>query len=127
MIGLKPTGMEFLCGAVHDIGKLVLAELYPAKTVAVWMRAYEQNRPLVEIEHEYFGVDHAQIGQEWLHRHKFQPVVRYVTAFHEDPSACLAALAKSKKINLLSLVSGSSSDDETNQLVHLIACANILA
>ncbi len=127
MIGLKPTGMEFLCGAVHDIGKLVLAELYPAKTVAVWMRAFEQNRPLVEIEHEYFGVDHAQIGQEWLHRHKFQPIVRYVTAFHEDPSACLAALAKSKKINLLSLVSGSSGDDETNQLVHLIACANVLA
>jgi hypothetical protein len=126
MIGLPPTGMEFLCGAVHDIGKLVLAELYPAKTIAVWMRAYEQNRPLVELEQEYFGVDHAQIGQEWVHRHKFQPVVRYVTAFHEDPGSCLTELGKSKKLNLLSIVSGPR-DNEVNQLVHLIACANVLA
>jgi serine/threonine protein kinase len=126
MLGLPATGMEFLCGAVHDIGKLVLAELYPTKTIAVWMRAYEQNLPLTEVEQEYFGVDHAQIGQEWLHRHKFQPIVRYVTAFHEDPSGCLPALAKSKKINLMSIV-GGSQDDEINQLTHLIACSNVLA
>ena len=126
MLGLPATGMEFLCGAVHDIGKLVLAELYPTKTLAVWFRAYEQNLPLTEVEHEYFGVDHAQIGQEWLHRHKFQPMVRYVAAFHEDPSACLAALARSKKINLMSMIS-SSQDEQINQLTHLIACANVLA
>jgi serine/threonine protein kinase len=125
MLGLPSTGMEFLCGAVHDIGKLVLAELYPTKTLAVWFRAYEQNLPLTEVEHEYFGVDHAQIGQEWLHRHKFQPIVRYVTAFHEDPSACMTALSKSKK-NLMSMIT-SSQDDEINQLTHLIACANVLA
>jgi serine/threonine protein kinase len=125
MLGLPSTGMEFLCGAVHDIGKLVLAELYPVKTIAVWFRAYEQNLPLTEVEHEYFGVDHAQIGQEWLHRHKFQPIVRYVTAFHEDPSSCLTGMAKSKK-NLMSMIS-SSQDDEINQLSHLIACANVLA
>ena len=31
MLGLPATGMEYLCGLVHDIGKLVLAELYPAR------------------------------------------------------------------------------------------------
>jgi serine/threonine protein kinase len=51
MLGLPATGMEFLCGAVHDIGKLVLAELYPAKTIGVWMHAYEQNLPLTQVEH----------------------------------------------------------------------------
>jgi serine/threonine protein kinase len=125
MLGLPATGMEFLCGAVHDIGKLVLAELYPTKTVAVWMRAYEQNLPLTDVENEFFGVDHAQIGQEWLHRHKFQPIVRYVTAFHEDPASCLQGIAKSKKLNLMSIVAGSN-DDEVNLLTHIIACANVL-
>ena len=125
MLGLPSTGVEFLCGAVHDIGKLVLAELYPTKTIAVWMRAYEQNLPLTEVEHEFFGVDHAQIGQEWLHRHKFHNTVRYVCAFHEDPESCLPALARSKKLNLMSIV-GHSNDDEVNQLVHLVACANAL-
>jgi len=60
-------------------------ELYPAKTIGVWMHAYEQNLLLAQVEQQYFGVDHAQIGQEWLNRHKFQRTVRYVTAYHEDP------------------------------------------
>ncbi len=55
MLGLPATGMEYLCGAVHDIGKLVLFELYPAKTIGIWMHAYEQNLPLSQVEMQYFG------------------------------------------------------------------------
>ena len=127
MLGLPATGMEYLCGAVHDIGKLVLAELYPAKTIGVWMHAYEQNLPLTHVEQQFFGVDHTQIGQEWLNRHKFQRTVRYVTAFHEDPENCSEALAKSGKMNLLSSMISGNKDDEINLLAHLIFCANTLA
>ena len=126
MLGLPSTGMEFVCGVTHDIGKFVLAELYPAKTIGVWMHAYEQNLPLIEVEQQYFGVDHAQIGQEWLNRHKFQRTVRYVTAYHEDPENCAEALTRSSKINLISNII-SNKDDEINLLTHLIACANTLA
>jgi serine/threonine protein kinase len=127
MLGLPSTGMEYLCGVSHDIGKLVLAELYPAKTIGVWMHAYEQNLPLLQVEQQYFGVDHAQIGQEWLNRHKFQRTVRYVTAYHEDPENCYEALAKSSKLNLISSMISSSKDDEINLLTHLVYCANTLA
>ena len=123
MLGIPATGMEYLCGVVHDIGKLVLAELYPAKTIGVWLHAYEQNLPLTEVEQQFFGVDHAQLGQEWLHRHKFQPIVRYVTAFHEAPENCRNALSKSK--NLISMI--SSRDDEISRLTYAVACANVLA
>ncbi len=126
MLGLPSTGMEFLCGAVHDIGKLVLFELYPAKTIGVWMHAFEQNLPLSEAEQQFFGVDHAQIGQEWLDRQKFQRPVRYVTAFHEDPESCSEALTKSSKLKLLGSII-SNKDDEINLLTHLISCANTLA
>jgi serine/threonine protein kinase len=127
MLGLPATGMEFLCGAVHDIGKLVLFELYPAKTIGVWMKAYEQNLPLSEVEQEFFGVDHAQLGQEWLNRNKFQRSVRYVTAYHEHPDLCFEALASSSKLNLLSSMISSGKDNEINRLVHLINCADTLA
>jgi serine/threonine protein kinase len=127
MLGLPATGMEFICGAVHDIGKLVLFELYPAKTIGVWMKAYEQNLPLIHVEQQYFGVDHAQIGQEWLNRNKFQRTVRYVTAYHEQPENCVDALSKSSKLNLISAMISSNKDDEINLLTHLIFCANILA
>ncbi len=127
MLGLPSSGMEYLCGTVHDIGKLVLAELFPAKTIGVWMHAYEQNLPLTQVEQQYFGVDHCKIGQEWLNRHKFQKTVRYLTAFHEQPENCYQALAESNKLNLLKSMISSNKDDEINLLTHLIYCANTLA
>lgn len=127
MLGLPASGMEYLCGTVHDIGKLVLAELYPAKTIGVWMHAYEQNLPLTVVEQQFFGVDHAQLGQEWLNRHKFQRMVRYVVAYHEQPQDCAQALTQSSKMNLLTSMIAPSKDDEINLLVHLINCADTLA
>jgi hypothetical protein len=127
MLGLPATGMEFLCGVVHDIGKLVLAELYPAKTIGVWMHAYEQNLPLTHVEQQYFGVDHAQLGQEWLNRHRFQRTVRYVTAYHDAPENCSEALARSGKMAFVTAMIAPNLDDEINLLTHLIYCANTLA
>jgi len=127
MLGLPVTGMEYLCGAVHDIGKLVLAELYPAKTIGVWMHAYEQNLPLTQVEQQYFGVDHAQLGQEWLHRNKFHRTVRYLVAYHEQPENCYQALMESSKMNLLTSMISKNRDDEINVLAHLIYCADTLA
>jgi hypothetical protein len=127
MLGLPATGMEFLCGAVHDIGKLVLFELYPAKTIGVWMHAYEQNLPLTEVEQQFFGVDHAQIGQEWLNRHRFGRTARYVTLYHDQPENCYEALAKSGKMAFVTAMIASNKDEEINLLTHLIYCANTLA
>jgi serine/threonine protein kinase len=127
MLGLPASGMEYLGGLVHDIGKLLLAELYPAKTIAVWMHAYEQNLPISDVEHQYFGVDHAQLGQEWLHRNKFNRTLRYVVAFHEHPDSCFEALKNSTSKNLLSSMISSTKDEEIDLLTHLIACANTLA
>ena len=127
MLGLPSTGMEYVCGAVHDIGKLVLAELYPAKTIGVWMHAYEQNLPLSQVEEQFFGVNHSQLGQEWLSRHKFHRTVRYLAAYHEHPEDCSQALMKSSKLNLLKSMISSTNDDEINLLTHLIYCANTLA
>jgi len=127
MLGLPASGMEYLCGTVHDIGKLVMAELYPAKTIGVWLHAYEQNLPLTQVEQQYFGLDHAELGQEWLERHKFQRPVRYVVAFHEQPENCYSALSQSSKLNLLASMISPTRDDEVNLLAHVVSCANTLA
>jgi serine/threonine protein kinase len=127
MLGLPATGMEYLCGVTHDIGKLLLAELYPAKTIGVWLHAYEQNLPLAQVEQQYFGVDHAQLGQEWLNRHKFHRAIRYVAAYHDQPENCHQALSESNKMNLLASMISSNRDDEINLLAHVVCCANVLA
>ena len=127
MLGLPSSGMEYLGGVVHDIGKLVLAELYPAKTIAVWMHAYEQNLPLAHVEQQYFGVDHAQLGQEWLHRHKFNRSIRYLVAFHDNPENCAQLLLESSRKSLITSIIPSSRDSEIDLLTHIVACANTLA
>jgi hypothetical protein len=128
MLGLPATGMEYIAGLTHDIGKLVLAELFPAKTIGVWLYAFEQNMPLAEAEHRYFGIDHAQIGQEWMHRHKFHRSLRYPVAFHDQPESCYQVLVESSRKNLISsMISSSSKDEEIDLLTHLVACANVLA
>ena len=127
MLGLSANGMEYLGGLVHDIGKLVMAELYPAKTIAVWLYAYEQNLPLTQVERQYFGLDHAQLGQEWLHRNKFNRSLRYLVAYHEHPENCYQTLMESSRKNLLSSMISSSKDEEIDLLTHLVACANTLA
>ena len=91
------------------------------------MKAFEQNLPLSQVENEYFGVDHAQIGQEWLNRQKFHRTVRYVTAYHEDPDNCFEALAQSGKMAFVTAMITSSKDEEITLLTHLISCANVLA
>jgi hypothetical protein len=126
MLGLPSTGLEYLGGLVHDIGKLVLAELYPAKTIAIWMHAFEQNLSLRDVEQQYFGVDHAQIGQEWLQRHKFSRSLRYTVAFHENPENCYQLLMESSRKNLLASMISSSKDEEIDLMTHLLACANTL-
>ncbi len=127
MLGLPSSGLEFLCGTVHDIGKLVLAELYPAKTMGVWMHAYEQNLPLSHVEHQFFGVDHGRLGQEWLNRNKFQRNIRFVTDYHEQPENCHLALRESTRLRLLQSMIASNREDEIKVLSHVIFCANILA
>jgi hypothetical protein len=91
------------------------------------MHAYEQNLPLSQVEMQYFGVDHAKLGQEWLNRHKFQKTVRYAVAFHEQPENCSQALMESSRLNMLKSMISSNKDDEINMLTHLINCADTLA
>jgi hypothetical protein len=122
MLGLPATGQEFFAGVVHDIGKLVLLELYPAKTMAVWMDAIEQNVDLVEVEAHYFCVDHAQIGFEWLRRNKFNKQICYLAAYHADPFNCYSALMASSSLRVFSGV----KEESLTILASVVSSANVI-
>jgi hypothetical protein len=86
MLGIKATGLEFVSGLVHDIGKLVLMEFFPDHTIQAWKEAYNYNQPLEKSEQEWLGTNHHLVGQDWLQKHKFKPGVASSAGFHASSS-----------------------------------------
>lgn len=123
MLGLETNGQEFFGSLIHDIGKLVMIELYPAKTMAVWMHSIEANIDLAEVEAHYMGIDHSQLGYEWLRRNKFPKQFCYLAAYHASPYDCYPALAASSSLKVFTGV----NEAELTLLASVVSCANTIA
>jgi serine/threonine protein kinase len=85
-LSLRRTGLEYVAGLVHDIGKLVLAEIYPFAYFTVMNRALIEELPLVQCEAEMFGIDHAEMGAIWLKENDLSPALAEVVGQHEKPA-----------------------------------------
>ena len=51
-----------MAGFLHDVGKLILADAFPAKYGLALLRASEQKKSVYQCEAEIFGTTHAQTG-----------------------------------------------------------------
>lgn len=85
-LDLKRTGIEFVTGAFHDVGKIVLAELYPQSYYYVLSRALLYQVPLSKCERDAFGVDHAELGAFWFRHHEIAQNLSTAISVHETPS-----------------------------------------
>lgn len=84
-LNLKRSGLEYPVGAFHDIGKLILAELFPFAYFTVMKRSLQQEIPLIVCEQEMFGIDHAEVGSAWLKEQGIPPLLGDTIAQHETP------------------------------------------
>ncbi len=84
-LNLKRTGLEYAAGAFHDVGKLVLAELFPFAYFNIMTRALQDELPLAQCEKEMFGIDHAEMGALWFKQQEFPQALVDVVAMHEKP------------------------------------------
>jgi HD-like signal output (HDOD) protein len=84
-LGLRRGGLEYVAGLVHDLGKLILAELYPFAYFMVMNRALQEEIPIVQCEMEMFGIDHAEMGAIWLRDQDLSAALADVIAQHEKP------------------------------------------
>ncbi len=125
MLELPCGGFEYACGLLHDIGKFLFFELYPTKTIALWIQAYKKNIPLEELEMKHFGVTHNELGAEWLSRHRFHKVIIAVTRTQGQPENCFDAMQGGSAMGLLRTSSMRRPEVET--LAVVVGCANNLA
>lgn len=90
-----PDDQVFLAGMLHDIGYLALAFLDSARSDELHKHLItEPSRPLLEIEHELLGTDHAELGaalaQQWNLPEEIIDVVRC----HHCPDGALSDAGK---------------------------------
>jgi putative nucleotidyltransferase with HDIG domain len=77
----------FVCGLLHDIGKLVLAQVAPEDYDRCLAAADKRGEHIRIVEAEAFGVDHAEVGSWLVEQWKLPPAVVAAVRRHHTPTA----------------------------------------
>ncbi len=85
-LDLKRCGFEYATGTFHDIGKMILAELFPFAYFTVMNQSMLDTRSLYTCEMEMFGMSHAEVGANWLKQNDFPPAMVEAVLRHETPA-----------------------------------------
>lgn len=80
----EPTGIEYLSGLLHDIGKLVLEHSFPQEFENFLSIAAERQGSHAPIEKELLGLDHTQIGAAVCECLELNSQVIRAVLFHHD-------------------------------------------
>jgi putative nucleotidyltransferase with HDIG domain len=84
----KEGEFAFLCGLLHDLGKVVLFKTYPGHYGSIFAIAKSETDPAISAyEDENYGVDHTVIGELLAKQWGFPPELVSVIRRHHDPSA----------------------------------------
>jgi len=82
----KQTNNAFIAGALHDVGKLILADNLPQLYLGANKRAIMENKEFVHIEQEVFGTTHAQVGSYLFGLWGLSSSIVNAVAGHHEPS-----------------------------------------
>jgi HD-like signal output (HDOD) protein len=82
-------GDLYMCGLLHDIGKIILLEKQHDRYVAMLAEANRTARPEIDVELERFGFTHADVGSvlaiKWFLPEDLTIAIRYHHAPAKDP------------------------------------------
>jgi len=83
----KETEFAFLCGLLHDLGKVVFFKTYPGKYGSVFAaEKTESDMNICGYEEENYGVDHAVVGEMLAKQWGFPKELGSVIRRHHDPA-----------------------------------------
>ena len=77
-------GEAFLCGLLHDVGKLVMIRRAPELYDKVIALISSGDTSFVQAEEQFFETNHAEVGQWVGETWSFPPAVIYAIAHHHD-------------------------------------------
>lgn len=82
----RQLGQVFLCGLLHDIGRIILYDKAPDLSRAAVLQARAEDIPDFEAELEVFGFSHADVGAGLIELWKLPAAFRYAAGFHHHPA-----------------------------------------
>jgi HD-like signal output (HDOD) protein len=106
--GIRLSDQEefFVCGLLHDLGKIPLNYQFPEQYIQALNMAKRTQRPLFHSERVVFGIDHGAIGRLIAEKWRLSPAVIEALCFHHRPEA---------------------ARESYHQLVFIVALADIFA
>jgi HD-like signal output (HDOD) protein len=87
---LKILDQCFLAGLLHDVGQLILATGLHEEYADVIARTGQQNLPVWQVELEFFGASHADVGAYLLALWGLPNPIIEAVAMHHQPARCVA-------------------------------------
>jgi HD-like signal output (HDOD) protein len=103
----------YICGLLHDVGKIILMEKACPRYLAVLRKAVQTGRAETEIEQEDFGYTHADVGSvlaiKWFLPEDLAIAVRY----HHQPSRDPFHRSLSSLIHLADHIAWSAGNPST--------------
>lgn len=86
--GVQAPEEAFVCGLLHDIGKVIMREFLPKEYAEVVRMCTDKRVLWHEAEREIIGVDHAQLGARLAEKWKLPDVLAQAVAGHHDLRRC---------------------------------------
>ena len=102
--GALAGGEAFVCGLLHDVGKIALDVCLP-KSFARVVGIVERNRECIcDVERELFGLDHTVAGKRLAARWQLpSAIVECVWMHHQDPQSLPSSVANRDLVALIHL------------------------
>lgn len=94
----------FVAGLLHDIGKLIIAQRLPDKTLQIILTARENKQPIFEIERKLLGFTHAEVGGELMKLWNMPETLFEAVAFHHSPRSADKGLMETCLVHIANIL-----------------------
>ena len=76
---------DYLAGLIHDVGKIVMAAVFPEHFYEIYHRRSETEVDLCALEQDVLGLDHSELGALYLKKQLLPEIFTEIVRYHHHP------------------------------------------